>query len=176
MTPRPSCATPVLAALILAACATARAPTVTSTTWRRAAEPPRRIFLLARLDQSLPDAFEHQYVAALGQELSKLGATVQAVELTGLELDRRAPAESRAAFAPDQVLIVRFSVTSSTDAALRGFIELRLLDAHDSALWAARQGFTYVSLFGGGASGDGTRAGAAAIQKLIADRVFPGAA
>jgi hypothetical protein len=171
----PSRATAVLAALILAACATAHAPTVTSTTWGRAAEPPRRIFVLARLDQSLPDAFEHEYVAALGRELSKLGATVQAVELTGLELDRRAPEESRAGFAPDQVLVVRFSVTSSTDAALRGFIELRLLDASDAALWAARQGFSFVSVFGGGASADGDRAGTAAIRKLVADRVFPGA-
>jgi hypothetical protein len=167
-------AMPLLAAFILGACATSVAP-MESTTYQRAAEPPRRIFVLARLDQSLPDAFEHEYVAALRRELSTLGATVKALELTGLELDRRAPEEVRKAFAPDQVLVVRFSVMSSTDAALRGYVELRLLDAGDTVLWTGRQGFSYVSIFGGSASGDGARAAAAAVQKLVADRVFPGA-
>jgi hypothetical protein len=175
MTPTVFRAIPLLAALILTACATASAPAMTSTLYQRAAEPPRKVFVLARLDQTLPDAFEHEYVEGLRRELSKLGATVKTIELTGLELDRRAPEEARAAFAPDQVLIVRFSVTSSTDAALRGFVELRLVDAHDAMLWDGRQGFSYIAIFGGSASGDGVRAAAAAIQKLVADRVFPGA-
>jgi hypothetical protein len=175
MTPSVFRAMPLLAALSLGACATSVAP-MTSTTYQRVAESPRKIFVLARLDQSLPDAFEHEYVEGLRQELSKLGAAVKVIELTGLELDRRAAEESRVAFAPDQALVVRFSVTSSTEAALRGFVELRLLDANDAVLWTGRQGFSYTSLFGGHPSGDGARAAAAAIRQLIADRVIPGAA
>lgn len=166
----------LVAAVGMCCCATPPEPVVISTTSIRVAEQPRKVFVLAHFDQSLPDAFEDGYVAALEQQIENLGSQVRAVKLTGLELDRRAHENARAAFGPDMVLIVGFNTQSTYGSTHRGVVGMQLLDARDIVLWRAQQGFafSFLSVASKSAFEFGERAGGAAIQKLVADRVFPG--
>jgi len=160
----------------LCACAGPRAPAMASTTLSRVAEVPRKVFMLAHLDQSLPDAFEEGCVAALQKEFENLGATVSTVKLSGLELDRRAHENVRAEFQPDMVLIVAFNSRSTSGSTLRGVVRMHLLDARDTEVWRSQQGFalTFLPIGSTGGFETGARAGNAAFQQLVADRVFPG--
>ena len=132
--------------------------------------------MLAHFDQSLPDAFEEGVVAALRKELQDLGPQVTAVKLTGLELDRRAHESARAAFQPDMVLIVSFNAQSTHGSTHRGVVTMHLLDARDTELWRSQQRFSLTSMpmANKAVFEAGGRAGSAAVQKLVADRVFPG--
>jgi hypothetical protein len=146
-----------------------------SSALSRLSEQPRKVFVLAYLDQALPDRFEQGVVAALRHELEVLGPRVEAVELNGLELDRHAHERARAAFAPDAVLIVAFRGKAESELTQRGVIEMTLLDSHDAELWRCAQGFAVTSpAFAGALFDSGRRAGKAAVQRLVADRVFPG--
>jgi hypothetical protein len=53
---------------------------------------------------------------------------------------------------------------------------VRLADARGAELWRSRQafGFTYLAIARKSLMEDGARAGSAAVDKLTADRVFPG--
>jgi hypothetical protein len=169
-----------VAAALLCSCVSQKpqppTQTVASTTLSRSADAPRRVFVLAKLGQSMPEPFADGYLAALAQELGGLGATVSTMKLTGLELDRRAPDKAREAFAPDMTFTVVFEARLSSNSTHTGVVMVQLVDARGDELWNSQQVFAFPSFAatGKGIIKSGTRAGSAAFRQLMADRVFPG--
>jgi hypothetical protein len=166
----------LLVSIVLYACVTPPAPTVVSTILQRADEKPRKVLVVAKLGQDLPDEFEDGYIAAFAHGIEKLGVAVSTMKLTGLELDRAAPEKAIEAFMADAVFTIVFNERSVSGSTHRGAVTVRLLDARSTELWRSRQSFafTYFAVAGQAVTDAGARGGDAAAEKFVADRIFPG--